>query len=120
LNNIGYLDVLSVDGRADEFVAVTRGARGANAEIIRWNLRQGDLTRALHILQFVIDKATKEGAAAISIGPYTDMSGKRNLQLAASLLGFIRLRAQRTMYVKAADPFFLDPRNLDFNWLFSI
>ena len=119
-NNIGCLDVLSVDGRAGEFVAVTRGARGASAEIIRWNVRQGDLRRALHILQFVIDKATKEGAAAISIGPDTDMSEKRNLQIAASLLGFVPLRARRTIYVKAADSFFLNPRHLDFNWLFSI
>ena len=119
-NNIGCLDVLSVDGRDDEFVAVTRGARGANAEIIRWNVRQGGLAGTLRILQFVIDKANHEGAAAISIGPYADMSGKRSLQIAASLLGFIRWRAQRTIYVKATDPFFLDPRNLDCNWLFSI
>lgn len=119
-NNIGCLDVLSVDGKADEFVAVTRGARGANAEIIRWNVRQGGLARTLRILQFVIDKANQEGAAAISIGPYADMSGKRSLQIAASLLGFVRRRAQRTIYVKATDPFFLDPRNLDYNWLFSI
>jgi hypothetical protein len=119
-NNVGSLDVLSVDGRANEFVAVTRGERGANAEIIRWNVHQGGLVRALNILQFVIDKANQEGAATISLGPHADMSGKRNLQTAASLLGFVRWRVQRTIYVKAADPFFLDPCNLHLNWCFSI
>jgi hypothetical protein len=119
-NNIDCLNVLTMDDAAEEFVAVTRGARGANAEIIRWNVRHGGLARLLYILQFVIDEANQEGAAAISIGPHADMSGKHNLLLAASLLGFVRGHAQRTLCVKAADSFFLDPRNLDFNWLFSI
>ena len=119
-NNIGCLDVLTMDGSTEEFVAITRGMPWANVEIIQWNVRYGGLSRALRILQIVIDKANHEEAAAISIGPYADVSGRRNLQLAASLLGFVRRRARRALCIKATDSFFLDPRNLDFNWLFSI
>jgi hypothetical protein len=119
-NNVGCLDLLSVDIGTNEFVAVTRGTRKASAEIVRWNVHEGGLARALYILQFVIDKANQEGAAAISIGSYADMSAKRTLLIAASLLGFVRRRVRRTIYVKADDSFFLDPRNLHLNWFFSI
>jgi hypothetical protein len=119
-NNVGCLDLLSVDGGANEFVAVTRGVRGASAEIVCWNVHQGGLARALYVLQFAIDKANQEGAAAISIGAYADVSAKRNLLAAASLLGFVRRRVRRIIYVKAADSFFHDPRNLHLNWFFSI
>jgi hypothetical protein len=118
-NNIGCLDVLMVDDKADEFVAVRR-ARSGNAELIRWNVREGSLARTLKILQLVIEKARRERAPAISVASYADVSGRGYLHKATALLGFVRRRGEATVYVKAVDPFFLAPRNLDFNSLFSI
>lgn len=119
-HSIDCLDVLTIDGNAEEFVVVTRGARRANVEIIRWNVRRGNTARALGILKFAIDKANQEGAATVSFTPQANLSGNGHLQLAATLSGFIPHRTQRTLCVRAADPFFCEPRNLDFSWLFSI
>lgn len=119
-HSIDCLDVLTIDGKAEEFVVVTRGARGTNVEIIRWNVHGRDAARALNILKFVIDKANGEGAAAVSFAPEASLSGNCNLQLAATLSGFVRHHTQRTLCVRAADSFFLEPRNVDFSWLFSI
>jgi hypothetical protein len=117
-NSIGCLDVLSLDPNTDEFVAFTRGARGNSSEIIQWNVRNGGLARAVLILQFIVQKAMRDGAATVSAGASADLYG--TLQKAAAALGFLPWRAKRTMYVRANDPFFLDSRNLLLNSLFNI
>lgn len=117
-SSIGYLDVLTLGNGADEFVAVTTGARGNISEIIHWNMRQGGLARALLILRFIVRRAIQNGAAAVSVGPYADVFGM--LKKATVVLGFVPWRAQRTIYVKATDPFFLDERNLRLNSFFNI
>ena len=107
-----------LDGNVEEFIAVTRGGPRTNVEILRWNVNHLNFAQALYVLHFIIDKANREGASTVSFSPEADLS--HNLQLAASFLGFVRYRTQRTLCVRSADSFFLDPRNLAFNWLFSI
>jgi hypothetical protein len=119
-NSIGRLDVLSVGEDASEFVAVTRGTRGGNAVVMRWNVRAGGVRRALRILQYIIEKSKLEEAAGLSLGPSVDMTGNGTLQIAAVLLGFIPWNAHPTIYVKSTDPFFLDPQNVNFTRSFSI
>lgn len=119
-NSIGRLDVLSVEEASGEFVAVTRGAKGGNAIVLRWNVQTGGVPRALRTLQYIVDKSQMEEAAGLSLGPSANMTRNGALRTAASLLGFIPWSTHPTMYLKSADPFFLDSRNVTFTRFFSI
>ena len=117
-NRMGYLDVLTLDGNGEQFVAVTRGAPRTNVEIVRWKVHRLHFAQALYVLKFIIDKANQEGASTVSFSPQADLSN--NLQPASFFFGFMRHRTERTLCVRAADSFYLDPRHLGFSWHFSI
>ncbi len=112
--SFGYLQILTADAKPEEYALFTRGGPGGNVEILDWNLTGAGTAALGHIVRL----ARQEGTLAVSFAQ--QLAASPSLRRAAALLGFIPRRIERTIYVYSKDPFYRDPANLQFNWLFTI
>jgi len=113
----GYVEVLTVDGDPGRSVMFTRGREAGNSEILDWTLAGSGALESAAVLHRIIEIARRDGTLTVS---FANDTAPRPLQRAATLLGFVRRKIERTIYVSSKDPFFHDPARLRFNWLFSI
>lgn len=111
----GYVRILTINADPEQFVLVTRGGAGGNVEILDWRVRS---PAGVGALAAIIHDAEEQGALAVSFD--CSVAQASSLRTVARLLGFVRHRLSRSIYIAASDPFFHDPAALKFNWLFTI
>jgi hypothetical protein len=111
-----YIRILTINGDPQQFVLVTCGGTGGNVEILDWRVRE--CAAGVAVLAAIIHDAEKQGALAVSFD--CGLGEASSLGTVAQLLGFVRRRLSRSIYIAASDPFFHDPAALKFNWLFTI
>ena len=117
----GEVQVFALDDAMKNYaVACGRAGHGDSMEIIYWRQRSGGSRSALRLLGAVVRRARQLGKSAVaySHGAAWQPSDLSGLRTAGRLL-FFHERAQHSgLYVRASDPYYLDPKNLHFTPFF--